>query len=260
MKKILVVALFNLLLVYPLFSQGTTENRESGVVEKDLYLSDDEFIKNNINKLDKVDGKFILKNYMSFDDPEIKIYILQIGAKKGFGDPDIVKMFDIALEDGIANPVYGENNTLSKLWRVRVASAYLLSENQDGLDNDTKYRFVHRLIRTMKSDPEERCRAMAAIAIGKLYEKVQEEKAEDKKKDLYARYNVLRKDTIVAIVNERLRRVTKNEQFLCWGLVKSLGHLKSKQSFYILIITRKRGFNEEVMLEISRSLNAITNN
>jgi len=261
---------FALLLViqfglYSVYGQEAGKDGASDIVldeedkefQEDLYLTDTEYFKKYVEKYTGADAKFLAQSYSSSNDPEIRIYILRLLSKKGFSDPFVAQIFRRALEEGIRNPNQHNRMNISDNWKVRAAAAFLIHENPDGIGDEQKRSYVMGLLYMIKIDPEERCQAASALALGKLFEKGDEAKG-DGAKEGFARYNVLKKDVIVEVLLQKLDKVHINDQFLCWALVKALGYTKSPRGFFPLMLTRKKGFNDKVKLEISRSLTAIT--
>ncbi len=263
MKRIYFILLSVLLLVScPLLGQEKEDlvlDEEDKQFQEDLYLTDSEYFQKYVEKFEAADADFLYKSYIEMDDPQVKIFILRLALKKGLNEAMIFKIFDTALEEGLYNRNITIKSQIDDTWKVRAAAAYIIAQNPNGIEPKYKRRFVNRLIRVMKTDTEERCRGMAAICLGKLFanegESSGSEAGEAGKK--YQRYDVLNKDTIVTILNSRLKRISRSDQFFCWALVKAIGYLKSPKSFFVLLETRKKAFNDKVKLEISRSLDAI---
>lgn len=220
----------------------------------DLYLSDTEFFLKYVEQMASADSAFLYKSYSNLEDPEIKIYILRIAVKKGLSDEWVYRIFMQALAESVNDINFRNLKKTSDSWKVRAAAAYLIYQNPSGIDAQKKLDYVRVLVSMIREDPEERGQAASALALGKLFET--EEGGDGDA--MYKRYDLLRKDTIVAILNEKLNKIHINDQFLCWALVKSLGYLKSEKSFFLMLKTRKKGFNQKVMLEISRTTRAIT--
>ncbi len=259
MKKIAIILTFLLIISsYSGFAQEDktskeTSKSENTELQKELGLTDTEFTKKYIEKLGSANDDFLYQSYITFEDTEVKMAILKLSQKK-ISNPTITKIYRTALEEGIWNENQAKKQNISDQWKVRASAAYFIHENAGSVtsNKNLKVMFTRILIARMYLDPEERCRAMAVLTLAKLYEK-DSETSESKSYNLHT----LKKEVIVDIITDRLRRVSISDQFLCWALVKSLGYLKSKRAFFILLETRKRGFNIKVMLEISKSMQAI---
>ncbi|MDH4128325.1 MAG: hypothetical protein OEV44_06200 [Spirochaetota bacterium] len=254
MKKIYSVLLILLLVgIYANYNLANANvDKEDESLKDELKLTDTEFFQKYVEKYNNANPQFLLSSFINEDDTEIKIYILRTAAKKGFNDAVTNKLFTLALQEGAWDTRVGNYTQMADNWKVRAAAAYLIHEKPDGIEENGKREFSRKLILMMKYDPEERCRGIAVLTLGKLFEK-----AESKGDPGSGRYDFLNRDTIIDILNARLDKISTSDQFFCWSLVKALGYLKSEKSFYLLFRTRKKGFNQKIKLEISRSVQAI---
>ncbi len=233
-------------------------DEEDKAVMEDLELSDTAFFKKYVEKFASKSTEFLYKTYITVDDPEIKVYILFKAIDKGLNDPFVFKIFNAGLAESIKNLSYQDRmRDQADNWKVRATAAYLIS-TKPTMEDNKKLALIKTLLLILREDPEERCQGIAAMTLGKLFAEGGQGASDGKDGGKYRRYNLLRKNTIVNIINTKLDKTHLNDQYLCWALVKTVGYLKSESSFFVLIRTRKRGFNEKVKLEISHSMRAIT--
>ncbi len=263
MKKL--VSILSLILVMGVLSGYAQDkppvdqvDEEDKAVMEDLELSDTAFFKKYVEKFSGANTEFLYKTYITVDEPEIKIYILFKAIEKGLNDPFVFKIFNAGLAESIKNLTYQDRmRDHADNWKVRATAAYLISTKPQ-VDDGKKLALIKTMLLILREDPEERCQGIAAMTLGKLFAEGGKGASDGKNGGKYKRYNLLRKDTIVNIINTKLDKTSINNQYLCWALVKAVGYLKSEKSFFVLVRTRKRGFNEKVKLEISHSMRAIT--
>lgn len=251
MKRINLVVLFIFLIgTYSGFSQnGDNKDKNLSGLEKDLSLTDAEFFKKYVDQFGSGNTQYLYKSYVSVDDPEIKIFIL-LSAKDKWNDPFAFKIFQLALGEGFTDSTLSDPQRISASWKVRATAAYLIYQKPQGLEK-YKVKYIYSLLNMMKQDPEERCRGIAVLTLARLFS------TEHQKEEKSNRNDVTQKNTIIEILTDRLDKISVNDQFFCWALVKALGDLASPKSFYTLLSTRKKGFNEEIKREISKSVQAI---
>ncbi|MDH5681918.1 MAG: hypothetical protein OEZ36_10035 [Spirochaetota bacterium] len=256
MKKLILTAIMTMFLgvtAYSITEEGNFD-KEDETLKSDLYLSEEDFMLKYVKMMQGADSAYLYKIYSNTDVPETKIAILIMAAEKGFNDPYVLKMYSEGLRESFFNySQYKQPLAASDNWRVRAAAAYQIFKKPTGIEPANKRKLILALMFNMRNDPQDRVQGISALALAKLFEG----ETDDPGKPV-DRTDVLTKGAVIEMVNEQLVRVTTTQQFYCWALVKATGILKSNKSFFVLLETRKRGFNQKVKLEISRSLTNIS--
>lgn len=176
--------------------------------------------------------------YNSCDDEGIKAYIIFFMPKaleKGAKPEKVLDLVTQGLFEGVYNRRSDNPLNDANCWRVRYIAAEAMAKIADKVEN--KKKVCDSLIASMLFDTEERVRGASALSLSVAVKNIANEGD-------YCKYYYINK------MNDRLAHTPFSDQFFLCCLVRAIGELKDKSSFWYLMEERRKAHTDIVQKQI----------
>ena len=214
------------------------------------YNSDAVVFKYMIEKfeIDETAMEQLIEYFNGCNDPGIKAYItyfLPQAYKKATSDIVKYKVIDLlnqAMFEGVFNKKISDPAYASKSWRVRFVAVDSAVKICKETDEQGKDKICQHLLLSLMKDDEERVRGASALALGVCVPILNEN----------------RKNHYIWQMNFRLSKAPFEDQYFIACLVKALGEIGDKSSFWYLMEERRKAHTDYVQKQIFISMEKIS--